>query len=93
MNGKLFTYTTKLDKCKVSFYLPNGRLTNYIHVDNQVSLRDLHLRQIKLIIGLNLLFISFTGCVITSSGVIPHLPFSHLPFPLLSLVVATTITI
>ena len=34
MDGKLFTYTTKLDRCKVSFYPSDGKLTNYIHVDN-----------------------------------------------------------
>ena len=69
MDGKLLTYTTKLDKYKISFYLQHGKLTSYIHVDNQVSLWDLNLRQIKLIIGLNFLFISFNWCVITPSGI------------------------
>ena len=50
MDGKLFTYTTKLDKCKISFYLSDGTLINYLHIDNQISLRDSHLRQIKLIV-------------------------------------------
>ena len=79
MDSKLLTYTTKLDKCKVSFYLPNGRLTNYIHIDNKISPRDLNLRQIKLIISLNLLFTSFTGCIITSSG-LTFLTYPSLPF-------------
>ena len=37
MDGKLFTYITRLDKCKVSFYLPYGRLINYINIDNQIK--------------------------------------------------------
>ena len=41
MDGQLFTYTTKLDKCKLSFYLFDGTLTNYMQVDNKISLRDL----------------------------------------------------
>ena len=69
MDGQLFTYTTKLDKCKLSFYLPDGTLTNYIQVDNKISLRDLQLRQIKLILGLNLFFTTFTGCVLTPSNI------------------------
>ena len=68
MDGKLFTYTTKLDKCKFNFYLLDDTLTNYLHIDNQISLRDLHLRQIKLIIRLNVLFTSFKGCVINPFG-------------------------
>ena len=56
MDGQLFTYTTKLDRGKLSFYLPNGTLMNYIQVDNKISLRNLQLRHIKLILGLNLFF-------------------------------------
>ena len=55
MDGKLFTYTTKLDRCKLSFYLPDGTLTNYINIKNKINLRNLHLRQIQFILGLNLL--------------------------------------
>ena len=78
MDRKLFAYTSKLDKCKMFFYLSNNTLTNYINIDTQINLRDLHLSQIKLIIGLNLLFSSFQGCIITSSGItfLSYLPFS-----------------
>ena len=80
MDGKLFTYTTSPNRCKVSFYLPDGSLTNYIHIDNQVSFRDLNFKQIKLILGLNFLFTSVNGCVITSSEIIflthPSLTFT-----------------
>ena len=45
LDGQLFTYTTKLDNCKLSFYLPDGTLTNYINVENKINLQNLHLRQ------------------------------------------------
>ena len=35
MDGQLFIYTSKLDKCKLSFYLPDGTLTNYIHIEHK----------------------------------------------------------
>ena len=63
MDGQLFTYTTKLDKCKLSFYLPNETLTNYINIEHKINLRHLHLRQIQFIVGLNLLFTTFQGCI------------------------------
>ena len=78
MDGQLFTYTHKLEKCKMSFYLPNNTLTNYITIDNEISLRDLQLRQVQFIIGLNLLFTVFRGCIITTTGI------SFLSYPLLS---------
>ena len=76
MDGKLFTYTNKLEKCKMFFYLPNNTLTNYIAVENEISL---HLRQIKFIIRLNILFTAFKGCIITTSG-ITFLSYSLLSF-------------
>ena len=39
MDGQLFAYTTKLEKCKLSFYLPNGSLTNYINIEHKINLR------------------------------------------------------
>ena len=39
IDGQLFTYTTKLDKCKLSFDLPNGTLTNYISIEHKINLR------------------------------------------------------
>ena len=54
MDGQLFTYTTKLDKCKLSFYLPGGTLTNYTNIEHKINLRNLHLRQIQFILRLNL---------------------------------------
>ena len=77
MDRQLFTYTNKLEKCKMFFYLPNNTFTNYINIDNQVNLRDLRLRQIRLIIGLNLPFSSFNGCIITTSSM------TFLSYPLL----------
>ena len=44
MDDQLFTYTTKLDKYKLSFYLPDGTLTNYINIEHKINLRNLHLR-------------------------------------------------
>ena len=79
MDGQLFTYTTKLDKCKLSFYLPNGTLTNYISIEHKINLRLLRLRHIQFIIGLNLLFTSFQGCLLTPTSL--HL----LTFPPLQL--------
>ena len=64
MDGQLFTYTTKLDKCKLSFYLPNGTLTNFISIEHKINLHFLQLRHIQFIIGLNLLFTSFQGCLL-----------------------------
>ena len=78
MDGQLFTYTTKLDKCKLSFHLPNGTLINYINIEHKISLRHLQLRQIQFIIGLNLLFTTFQGCMITPTA------FHFLTFPSLS---------
>ena len=43
MDGQLFTCTTKLDKGKPSFYLPNGTLTNYINIEHKINLRHLQL--------------------------------------------------
>ena len=68
MDGQLFAYTTKLDKCKLSFYLPNGTLTNYINIEHKIYLRPLQLRQIQFIIGLNLLFATFQGCLFTATS-------------------------
>ena len=31
IDGKLFTYTNKLEKYKTTFYLPDGRFTNFIN--------------------------------------------------------------
>ena len=80
MDGQLFTYTTKLDKCKLSFYLPDGTLTNYIHIEHKINLRDLHLKQIQFILGLGLklLFTTFQGCVFTPTY------FNLLTFPSLA---------
>ena len=44
MDGQLFAYTTKLEKCELSFYLPNGALTNYINIEHKINLRPLQLR-------------------------------------------------
>ena len=63
MDGQLFPYTTKLDKCKLSFYLSDGTLTNYINIEHKINLRNLQLRQIQFILELNLLFTTFHGCV------------------------------
>ena len=51
------------------FYLLNDTLTNYITIENEISLRDLQLRQIKFILGLNILFTAFKGCIITTTGI------------------------
>ena len=68
MDGQLFTYTTKLDRCKLRFYLPDGSLTNYINIENKINLRNLHLRQIQFILGLNLLFTTFRVVFTTFKG-------------------------
>ena len=39
MVSQLFTYTTKLDKCKLSFYLPDGTLTTYTNIKHKINLR------------------------------------------------------
>ena len=53
----------------MSFYLPNNALTNYITIENEISLRDLQLRQIKFILELNILFTAFKSCIITTTGI------------------------
>ena len=78
MDGQLFTYTHKLEKCKIFFYLPNDTLTNYITIENEISLRDLQLRKIKFILGLNLLFTAFKGCIITTASI------TFISYPLLT---------
>ena len=78
MDGQLFTYTTELDKSKHRFSLPNGTLTNYINIEHKINLRNLHLRHIQFIIGLNLLFTTFQGCILSASF------FDFLSLPALS---------
>ena len=84
MDEQLFTYTHKLEKCKMSFYLPNNTLTNYITIENEISLRDLQLRHIQFILGLNILFTAFKGCIITTTGI------SFLLYPLLTFISEST---
>ena len=79
MYGQLFTYTTKLNKCKLSFHLLDEILTNYINIEYKINLRNLHLRQIQFILGLNLLFTTFQSCVFTPTYM------NFLTFPSLAL--------
>ena len=79
MDGQLFACTTKLDKCKLSFYLPNDTFTNYINIEHKIKLRPLQLPQIQFIIGLNLLFVTFQGCLFTPT-LLTFLTFPSLSF-------------
>lgn len=56
MDGTLLKYDTKLTRYKFQFYTSENMLTNFLTPSAWICLRDLHLKNVVFIIGLNFIF-------------------------------------
>lgn len=68
MDGTLLKYDTELRKYKFQFYTSADTLTNSLTPSACICLRDLHLKNIVFILGLNFIFGTFHGCSFFPNG-------------------------
>lgn len=83
MDGTLLKYDTKLTRYKFQFYTSENMLTNFLTPSAWICLRDLHLKNVVFIIGLNFIFRTFHGCSFSPHGLqfaaSPFLPYTSQP--------------